>query len=496
MQGPALLSKELSHYLSCQYDQELFEALSKKPADVIDFFEVACADETWAQEHVILLRKIVRWGAKSYYLSQLPTYSAARMAETIQQHYSLLEPFLYFRPAYCLTMTLEVEKQKILVNSLLFGAASPYFFNLFKISCYDRMTDQWVFPISLRLFRLVEQFVNHGEISDLWRSEDEELYNLMRLAKTWELPRLVKQCADVLRRYINRDNVVETLLRAHREFFSEWKDECIEYFNAQEWGIRLLPGREGDFKVEILDFREDTLELFARLAPVITHLAFRSQPVNRDLIYRCPKLVGLDFSGSSQYADQFNDMPENIFELDLSACPWLTPQYLQKVAKQFPFLKELNLSSNTQLNYLAWGELPRFRHLITLYLARCHQINDEDLKLICQSSTHLTHLDLEECRGFTDRGVLDIVQYCPRLAILNISRCYTLTDKSLQELGARANSLTNLSVVRCTTLTDRGLLQYLQLHPTLHTLDVKQCEFSFETLRLIRRQYPVLKLIE
>lgn len=500
MQAPDFLADDLQPYLAAATtEKELFQALARRPEDLIAFFETACEDEVWLVKHLHFVKSVVRWGAKNFYLGRLPVYEAKRLATIIRLHYSLLEPFLFFQPALFLTITLQIEGEARLVNSLLFGTSSRFFKDLFT-TCFNKFVDFWsLSSISLPIFELIEQYVLKGQIGDLWKREEPDILLLMRQAKAWDFPGLAKECAAVLKRYLTPDNVIDTLLQAHRQFFLEWKRVCCEAFNHYGYGLRLLAlEHETDLKVEWLDFKQETLDLFNRLAPFVTHLTFSGElsqsPYYGQVIDLCPRLVGIDLSGSAQYDNQFDDMPGSLIELNLSACAWLRPKHLKEVGYQFLNLKKLSLNSNVQLSYEAWGEFSRLRHLIALHLAGCHQLEDEDLKLISRSCSHLLELDLDECRNLTDGGLFDLIAACPQLTQLTISRCQELTDKTLQELGVRAYQLSELNIVRCVKLTDQGLLQLLRLRPTLKSLNVKSCEFSLRTLEKIRHDYPFLEL--
>lgn len=500
MQGPSLLPLELAYCNSFSNEDELYKALIAKPTDLVAFFELACADETWCERHMKLIRALLRWGAKMFYLSQLTPYLSKRMVKAVQNHYSILEPLLYFRPAPFFTVSLTIEGETVLVNSLLFGVVSTYFSDTFKFNCYESLRDEIVIPnVPLSLFRLIEEYILKGEIEGLWRQEYPEVLALMRLAKNWNIPQIVKECAAVLRRYIDRDNVIDTLLQAHREYFSDWKLDCYEVFNRQEWGLRCLPGREGDLRVKILNVKQETIELFNLLTPWITHLSFVDDVCKSslygELIRKCPKLIGADFTGSLNYVGQFDVLPKNLLELNLSSCLWLAPEHIRNVSLQFPNLKVFNLENNSQLNYLSWGMLRQFRQLISLSVSGCHQIIDSDLKLISQACPLLNEFNLEECRDITDQGLVETLQYCLRLVILNISRCYSLTDKTLVEIGLKASSLTDLSIVRCTALTDKGLWQLVRFCTSLKYLNIQNCEFSEKLIDQVRVEFPYLEII-
>lgn len=501
MQGPSFLPEELAYCNTFETEEALLQALIKNRVHFIDFFELACADETWCEAHLQLIKQMLRWAARAYFLSEFATSDALRITKSIQSHLSILEPLLHFRSALFYTVIFTIEGKDVLANSLIYGAQSQYFADLFKINCFDKFHNDWTMKgVPLAHFRLVDEYLMKGTIPDLWRHERSEVLALMRLARIWEIGDIVKECAFVLKRYIDRDNVWDTLIEAHRKFYEEWKEHCYDFINRQGWGLRFLPGRQGDLRVEILDYNEETLERFAKVQKWVTHLTFGGR-LSEDrarfaaLIDSCPKLVGIDLSCSLSYTNQFDSIPGHISELNFSACPWLRHQHLREASLQFPNLKILELANDTQLNYQSWGELGRFRSLVTLNLSGCNQIADEDLKLIGQSCPHLFEINLEECRGFTDVGVADLVHHCQVLAGLNLNRCYPLTDKAIGEIGRSASRLVDLSLVRCVEMTDKGLLRLLRFCHTLRRLDVRQCDFSLKVLEQVRKTYPSLQLI-
>jgi hypothetical protein len=501
MQGPALLPEELTYTTTFQTEKELFLALIQKPSDFLTFFESACADETWSEAHLSLMRHFIRWGAKQFYLNHLSLHHAKRMTAAIQEHLSIFQPLLLFRASLFFTVTLHIQNEPILVNSLLFGTISSYFSDLFRRACFDKMRNEVVLKgVNLANFRLIEEHILKGHIEELWRQGFSEIVSLMNQAKAWALPKLVRECEGVLKRYINKENVIKTLLKAHQSSFEGWKRDCQELINQLEWGFRCLPGKETDLQIEILDFKEETLERFTELAPYVTHLGFSGhlseEPYFERVIQQCPRLIGIDLSGSFQYVDQFDRLPPSLTDFNLSACFWLSSHDLRQLSLRFPGIKSLNLNSNLQLDYLSWGELNRFNALNTLKLSNCNQITNEDLRLISRNIPHIMELHLEEDQGFSDRGLVEVMEYCPKLTILNLNYCYHLTDKTLIELGLQAHQLTQLSLMRCLSLTDRGLLQLLRFRPTLRYLNIKYCEFSLKIIEQMRQQYPFIEIID
>lgn len=498
MRLPDFLPAELNRYGSFEEDKALFHALKQQQKHLITFFEYGTNDESWAVQHPLFIKSTLRWAAKHYYLGKLSEYDGRLFAKMIQNHHALLRPFLIFRPALFSTIRLKIEDQLIRVNSLLFGAATPFFKNLF-LNCYEQLIDEWQLPgTSLFIFRLIEEYITKGEISDLWRHEEKEVYALMKQAKAWQLVGLEIACADVLKRYFNRQDILKNVLDAHLHFFIPYKRLAFDYFNHQEQGLRLISGRDSDFKVEVLDYRQETLELFDQVAALATHLAFSgdlsNEPEFRVLIDKCPKLLGVDLSGTQYYSGQFLQLPGSLMELNLSACPWVKPEILQQVSTRFPGLKNLVLASNVHLNFQTWGMLNRFHQLISLDLSRCHQINDEDLKLIEKGCPHLIELNLEECRLITNKGLAELLASCPSLISLDISRSVLLTDKALAEIGIHGSQITHLNIMHGKGFTDKGLLQMLRMRSNLAYLNVKGCHFSLQAIAKVRQEYPYLEL--
>jgi hypothetical protein len=207
MHGPPLLPLHLATYESCKSDEELFQALIQKKDDLILYFESACENEGWAKQHSKFLRLILRWGTKQFYLENLSLEDARLIVRIIQKHFSLLQPYLFFKAALFFTVRLNVENREFLVNSLLFGVCSPTLRSIFKHECFEKLNDQWIFfDVHLSTFRLIEIYVSKGEISELGTYDHAEIVDLMKQAKEWELDGLVKDCASVLNRSIQFDN--------------------------------------------------------------------------------------------------------------------------------------------------------------------------------------------------------------------------------------------------------------------------------------------------
>lgn len=423
MQMPDFLPDELCTYQRYQDDSSLFKALARNPSELAIFFDYACNDPTWRTEHPYVIRSTLRWVAKHYYLEEISEQIAKHVVAVIQKNYVYLKPFLFFRPALYFTMGLRVEGKIMRVNTLLFGVVVPLFKNIFK-TCFENLVDEWpLSKIRLPTFNMIQEYVIEGTVHHLQLHEEEEVRELMVQAHIWQLKELEEEAAEELRRYLTRDNVLDTIIGAHRSGYYALKAEAYHFFNQLGYGLELQWASESNFKVKIFNDRLDTWELFKRMAPWITHLALGDEltlaPKFRTWVEMCPKLIGFDLSGSSIDADQLALLPSLLQELDLSDCSWLDPPILQKAGERFPQLKKLGLAGNTQLSFQAWAQLIHFPQLISLNVARCHQINDEDLKQIGRGAPHLVELNLEGCRQITPQGMAELRVICPHLSNLS-----------------------------------------------------------------------------
>lgn len=501
MELPSFLPDELSGCQSFETAKDFIQAWENNPIHLTTFFEVACEDGIWAQSHLAILRMLLRWAAKAYYLNQLPPALAKRWVKAIQKHVSFLEPFLYFRAALFFTVVIQVEQKTFLVNSLLFGASSPFFNEAFRHHCFDHLrNDLTLSQISLPLFQLIDVHLVRGEIPNLWRENEQTLLALMYQSRSWGLSDLVSECEKILKRYLHRDNVLKTLLKAHQESFAGWKSACYEFFNQLEFGIRFIEMEDPSaLKIQFLNFRADTLDIFSRLNQFVTHIGFEGDlsemPLFGELLLQCPRLIGVDLSTSLNYTNQFDNLPEHLKELDLAACPWVSAELLQKASGRLKAIRRLDLANNGQLNYLSWGSLSRFPALVELKVARCYQLDDAGLRTISRSCQKLVHIDLEDCRAITDQGVIEIIHECRQLRYINLEGCVSITDKVLTEMAIYATQLSHLSLLRCTQLSDKGLLELVRLRASLREIRISEDQFSPEVLSLIRQQNLLLSLV-
>jgi F-box and leucine-rich repeat protein 2/20 len=468
---PIFFPSSLDTYNSYEIDEELFKALIRHPKDLVLFFEYGFKDIPWVLSHKRLFEWIIRWSTKQFYLGLLKKEDAQQLVRIIQDHSSVVQPWLFFRPAFFLTLQVIVKNHTYLINTFLFGVNSPVLEKIFKRECFEKLNHQWTFShLSSSLFVLIHDYILHGTSENLWALEQAEIFTLMKQARDWEIFPLMQECAEVLKRYLQIDTVITCFIEAHQQNFQAWKKVCQDFFNQQTWGLRLLPCDTKEIKIEFLDAHQETIELFDFFAPFVTQLAFSGslsdQPFYHPMLNRCLHLTGLDLSGFDGKGDPLNHLPDSLIHFNLAASPWVQPDVLHQLSKNFPHTIFLDLASNSHLSYLAWGKLAQFKELEALRLAFCYQLTDENLRLITQGLPYLLSLDLEECRKISEQGLLDAGVNCMQLSTINLNFCSQLSNQTITRFITLCHSLTEIYVKGC-GLTEQTIEWLNQRFPQL-----------------------------
>lgn len=486
---PALLPSELYYCNEATSDDSLLALLIQKPSDLIVFFEYACDDETWSEIHSDFMQKTMEWLTVQTFQDKLLVEFCKRAAKSIQAHYSILHAYIP------LNLTFKFQDSSIQINSLLFSAASNFFKDILRRECFEKENLELSFDISPYFFKPIEEFVNTGKIAYLWKYDKEEIMKILRLAASWELHGVVEQCENSLRRYITIENVIDTLLMANQESWPRLKLACIHYINNHEDEFVLSFNEVESLTFEFLQFNDSSLKYFERLKGIITELIcsgnLNENGLFTKVITQCPRLHALNLNGSFSFNESFFSIPQSLEVLNLSQCPWLNEQTLKKFAIICPTLRKLILSSNTQLNFIMWGELTKFSHLTSLDLSRCTQINDEDFLIIVKACPRLTELVLDECSNISDKGFFELAKTLSQINELDLSRCL-LIDAALVELATRCRYLTSLNLTRCENITEKGVLALLKQALQLKKLNLTRCNIPLAVLEKIQSKIHLI----
>ncbi len=493
MDLPISLPKELMYAGKAVSADELLNLLLSHSPDIIPFFEVAADDEIWRSKHSTFMQSAIEVLTRQYYEDKLKIDLSRRLARAIQEHFDVLKSDI----PRDLIARYNGSEQKI--NSLLWGAGSSWLHTLIRSECIERNKTVLVLGDVLPdVFHRIEEYIETGTVSDLWRQEPEDIFKVLDQASRWGIVGLVAFCEDNLKHYITTENAVTYLLKAHEAQWPNLRQESMNFINALDVGIFFDQVSISQLSFEFLTFSEDALEIFEQFRFHITHLVCGHNlidlPTFSDIITRCPKLVYLDISRTNTFSERLFDIPSDLSELNISKCGWLNPKTMRKMFEICPHLTALSLASNTQLDYSCWGLMRQLNQLKKLNLSRCYQINDQDFRVILQACHDVTNFYLQGCIGLTDLAFFELAKVAPKVAEIDISRC-NIYDGALVDLSVRCKQLVSLDLTRCTTISDRGVIETVRNAANLQTLNISMCKLPPETIQKIREIRPFLNVI-
>lgn len=491
MKLPSLLPEDLKYTGAAANGRALYETLLKNPEDFSKFMAAAAVDETWCRQHSAFIKLSLQWFSGQFFEDRLQVDFAKRVAHAIRKHYHI---FGRWTPK---NLTVIIKGgQSYSVSSLLLGTSSEWLRQRIRHYCRDQRTNQLTFEdVTPEIFLILEEYVEKGHVHALWSKSQEELQEISKFAADWRLTELANECQQLQVKYIDETNVVRVLLQSHEEEWPILRKAAIDMINRNDLGVRLEDSSITQFYFEFIDFRNSAMNFFDSVHQIITHLTFRfrlnEDPMFTEVIHRCPQLDTLSVSETESFSGRMLDLPSRLEGLDLSKCSWLTHKNLRDILETTPSLTSLSLGSNVQLNYIAWGLLKLLKGLEKLDISSCHQVNDQDLKVILQAGKELTHLNLYRCIGLSDLSFFEIAKRSTRLVELNLSHC-SIYDAALIDLVTKCTRIIYLSLRGCKSLSDKGVLEAIRIAPNLKEIDLTASGLSPTLKSEIKRVRPYL----
>jgi len=358
MELPALLPKDLGFVSQAANDQALFDLLLRKTDTLVRFFAAANEDETWSEAHTPFMKQTLGWLTNQFFQDKLDQTYAEAAAEAYYKHLMVLENVLP------LNITVNVGQSSFPANALLLGVYSSYLKELLRRECRDR--NQRVLTlsgISEEDASYLISYLHTGKFQDLWRKSQNEIISLLNVAMKMRLHALSRECQLTLKRYLTRENVIETLLQAHKMRWFYLKEAACTFYNNLELGAHLQAIDLDHLSFEFLDFLDRTWEVFLKLSPWITHLTVSGNLTTNSLfetaMSQCPNLISLDLSGSVELSPYLEKIPKKVQELSLARCSWLNDATLKTFVLCCSQIGKLSLEQDTQLSYIAFGELKK-----------------------------------------------------------------------------------------------------------------------------------------
>lgn len=483
---PTLLDPALEHYKEAVDDTALLRLL-RESSDLAAFLTAAIDDDVWTGGHRPLVAKLIEVVTRRYFRDSLSQKEAVAIARVIRDHYDNLTGSLVH------DLTLRVGEERYPINSLLFTVDSSYIRGLVLKECSERnlkelrWRDGAVSPSFLQGYL---DFCNTGEFPNLRHCGRKELEAIMVTAIHCQCSVLEEEAAKGYRRYLESDTVFQLLASCYSNYWHALAVVCCEYIEELYLGIRCWVCDQG-LAVEISDSHDATLEAVQILQDQVSFLSchndFVDSPHFKNFLLQMGRLQGVDLSSTENFSENFDALPCQLRELNLSRCPWLDGELLDRLFTRCQQLHTLRLADNTQLTQRSWRSLcqPVLEGLETLDIGGCSQIDDADFKVLILGAKGVSSLILNGCSKITDRTFFELPRFCRGLRCLEASRCQ-IADMGLGEIVARC-PIEKLNLENCLNLTERGLVDAVRHATYLSYIDVTGCQVDGEKLHTLLR---------
>lgn len=491
---PALLPQQFSYYRLAKTPEELIKALISVPSDLLTFFVAACEDLTWGENNQELLKQLIDWLTKQHMLNILPTTYFQEAAAAIRSHYGNLRDII---PQ---NLTLIVSEKIFLTNTLLLATSASFFSSLIHRQCRigkktslslnnDKLTPQ--------LFSFVLEYVHTEMVELLWREEAEQILALHDLADSWNIEGLQQICVEIYKRYLTEENVLKTLLQAHRKGWKAMRQQCMDFISGTDMGIYFVPGPIESLFFAFSQCHDRSRNLFLQAASAITHLICRGEialhSFMSEAIDHCPQLRGIDVAASEEYPGVLEHLPGNLSYLNISECPWLDKDTFRALAISYPNVEELILHRCNTISNGGWGILSRWALLRLLDISDCYRITDEELHLILKACPNLEKLTLHNCKELSDAGLKALSKHTT-IQHLNLART-VVENETIIELIFRCHNLQELDISYCEKISEKAIWETVKHGRALRKLAIHHCNLPIKVLAELQQRYPRLQII-
>ncbi|KAI4226398.1 MAG: hypothetical protein L6R36_003206 [Xanthoria steineri] len=190
----------------------------------------------------------------------------------------------------------------------------------------------------------------------------------------------------------------------------------------------------------------------------------------------CPAMLEIDLHNCRQITDEsitsLIARGRQLRELRIAHCSLVTDNAFLELPKHLAFdsLRILDLTACHQLHDEAVEKIietsPRLRNLV---LAKCKDITDKSVHAITRLGKNLHYIHLGHCAQITDAAVIQLVKMCNRIRYIDLACCHRLTDASVKQL-ATLPKLRRIGLVKCQAITDRSIMALAKINTEVSLL--------------------------
>lgn len=487
---PSMLPHKLFSYQIADSDEQLFDMLANKPPDLLSFFVVCCEDETWVNLHSNFTKNAFNWITENFYLGNINLDAVKPVVKSIREHFQNLQMLMP------LDLFVELSDRLIVINSLLFQTASPYWYRLIRTNCFEKDKKTLRFSnVTYVDFEILKEYAYTGEVKELYRLRESEIFRILHLVRGSEFTALEDDCEELLLRYITPENLLKYLALSEDNAVVKVRQRCCELFNSLHSEVEISSSNSQQLSCEFKTSTEYSRELFEKLIPHVTQFIagerVMEDPAAIALLQRCPKLVSLDVGRTRSFTEHILFL-SRIKELIFVGCVWLTDVEFKKICAAYSSLQKLDLTSCAQVTLQGWGELTKLPRLVSLSLARCEALSNDEFCLILLSARHLRELKISECRSLGNQAFHALATAQQRFVSLDLGRT-AIEDQSLLEITTRINSLSFMDLTRCQNLSEQGIVDAIKVS-SLQEVNLAHTNISASAIEELKRLRPSLKI--
>lgn len=493
MELPSFLSDKLHAKLKSVTDStQLMEILIKEPNQGADFFIQASEDLMWIHQHEEVMKKLLANLTDAFLRTQLSMQKAKMMAAVLQKNYN---EFLRIMEV---SFILRVEEEEFPIQGLLFGSSS----DAFRIKAFEKYMQDKIEVIHIPTaspanFSYLLEFIKYGQVENLWKADQKQLIEIIRLANRWSLYELKYLCEERLTHYVDRTNLLDMLKFSTEKELYHLQKTCVKILNRFENDVQVYQEEKG-LIFTFYKFNLRSLEIFEQLKEDITHLVCQGDllkdSVFENVVNQIPRLAGLDLSQTPEFSEHVFAIPPKLKELNLSSCPWLNLDILNRIIEICPKLSSLKLNRNDQLPYQSWTLLQKLPQLLKLEIADSIYLKDNELGILVNSCSQLEVLNLSGCSQLSRQAFFELAHTMTNLRELDLKKC-NIDDSALLEIAYRCRELSKLNISYNMQISLRGLMQVLKACPNLKVLDLTLTSISQQGIQDLLEVRPDLNII-